>query len=138
MHRHTHRAWSHTRVHTQLHMHIYCHSVSMQSYPRVCAITHIVTYTKQVYTGSISIRLLREAPQVSPLTSAGYHSLLLIPSQPGELVLSPTEPGTGHHAESRTSPRCAVTSSLWYGPASTFQQHIQNANIHLWGPVLTL
>lgn len=78
---------------------------------------------------------VRRTPHFSQLASAGYSNCLFrLPAR--ALVITPTETGIGPHAESSTGPRWAVTSSIWHGPASTFQQHSLNVKMHMWGPAL--
>lgn len=91
------------------------------------------TYKVGARTRSISLQLSGETQRVSQESSAGGPRCLC--AQPVGLVIPRTGTGIGRCADSRTSPR-AMTSALWYGPASIVHQHILNAKIPTRGPVL--
>lgn len=129
MHRHT-REHGVTLVCTQLHTYPCMHTatrIHTQSYPCTCANNRTQLRKASTHTEHLN--------KAVPRNFCGMPSLL-IHSQPVGRLVTPTEPGIGCRGESRIGPGCAVTSLLWYGPASTFQQQILNVRINLWGPVL--
>lgn len=109
--------------------------IHMQSHPCMCAKQshtqlHKASGHTEYFYQAVSGNSTRFSVSFCRMPSLPVHS------QAVGLRITPTEPGIGCCAESRTGPYCAVTSSLGYGPASTFQQPTQNVRINLWGPVL--
>ena len=136
MHRQSHSC-------TQLHMHSYpCDKATHAcTLPRVytcnhtcaCVQPHTQLDTRGVCAHGAYLELSQGTRWISQETSDGSHHRLF--PQPVWLVITATETGIGHCVESRAGP-CAMTSSLWYGTAPTFQSRILNVKIPLSGPVL--
>lgn len=122
-------------IHTQLHIYAHCHMYTYAVTPmHVYKQSHTQLHKARAHTEhfyqAVSGNSTRFSVNFCRMPSLPVHS------QAVGLRITPTEPGIGCCAESRTGPCWAVTSSLWYGPASTFQQPTRNVRINLWGPVL--